>query len=330
VQVAKTFEALKRYYTEKGQLPSASFKKRNEEDRGSRSEYSSTAETQDITEPNTANEAGTTSRQKEGDPYRRKDRVPTRSKPFDKTDPIAGSHIKATYLPKAIAHKESYTKPIVYFRIYKIEKQVAKKILLNLRQNVVRDIVEFKYFLKIRDYLKYVHGELIKSKEGIYYKIGLESKVSQSILFDRRGNFINFIISQNQCESRKVKTSVERHLMDSEAISRFQRNCINNLYKHIDFKTFNKLFKDVFRLSLSGDIICRDGRIAVIDNQVVYEIAFRSTVRFFLLMDHRGNYLNTTSYNDTMAWDILVEEIRDSKNILPPFSLLKNWRLLPD
>jgi hypothetical protein len=226
--VGRTFEALKRYYTEKGQLPSASFKKRNEEDRGSRSEYSSTAGTQDITEPNTANEAGTTRRQKEGDPYRRKDRVPSRSKPFDKTDPIAGSHIKATYLPKAIAHKESYTKPIVYFRIYKIEKQVAKKILLNLRQNVVRDIVEFKYFLKIRDYLKYVHGEMIKSKEGIYYKIGLESKVSQSILFDRRGNFINFIISQNQCKSRKVKTSVERHLMDSKAISRFQRNCINN------------------------------------------------------------------------------------------------------
>ena len=198
--MAKTFEALKRYYTGKGQLPSASFKKRNEEE-GSRSEYRSTTGIQDIIEPNTANEAGITRRQKEG-------------------DPIAGFHIKNSCLPKAIAHKESYTQPIVYFRIYKIEKQTAKKILLNLRHNVVRDIVKFKYFLKIREYLKYVHGELIKSKEGIYYKIGFESKVMQSILFDRQGNFINFIISQNQCEPRKVK----RHLMDSETISRFERN----------------------------------------------------------------------------------------------------------
>jgi hypothetical protein len=47
-------------------------------------------------------------------------------------------------------------------------------------------------------------------------------------------------------------------------------------------------------------------------------------------MDNRGNFLDTTAYNDTMAWDKLVEKIRDSKNILPPFSLLKNWRLLPD
>ena len=329
--MAKTFEALKRFYTDKGQLPSFSFKKRNEEERGILSEYRTTAATQDIIEPKTVYEAGTTRRsQKESDPDRRKDRVPSRSKPLDYYDPITGFHIKAPCLPKAISYKERYTIPILYFRIYKIEKQTAKKILLNLRHNVVRDIVKFKYFLKIREYLKYVHGELIKSKEGIYYKIGLESKVSQSILFDRRGNFVNFIIPQNQCKSRNVKTSVERHLVGSEAIRRFERNCINNLYKHIDFKTFNKLFKDVFRLSLSGDIICNDGRIAVFDNQVVYEIVFRSTVRFFLLMDHRGNYLNTTSYNDTIAWDILVEEIHDSKNILPPFSLLKNWRLLPD
>jgi len=328
--VGRTFEALKRYYTEKGQLPSASFKKRNEEDRGIRSEYRSMAGTQDITEPDTANEAGAYRRQKEGDPYRWKDRLTSRSKPSDKGRPVADSHIDPPCLPKAIAHKESYAQPIVYFRIYKIEKQTAKKILLNLRQNVIRDIVEFKYFLKIRDYLKYVHGELIKSAKGTYYKIGFESKIMQSILFDRQGNFINFIISQNQPESRKVKTSVDRRLMDTEAISRFERNCFNNLYKHIDFKTFNKLFIDVFKLSLSGDIICRDGRIAVFDDQVVYEIAFRSTVRFFLLMDNRGNFLDTTAYNDTMAWDKLVEKIRDSKNILPPFSLLKNWRLLPD
>jgi hypothetical protein len=223
-----------------------------------------------------------------------------------------------------IGQKESDAQPIGYFKIYKIERPIAKKIVLNLNQSVIRDIIEYKYFLNIKDYLKFVNGEIFKSDEGRYYKIGFESRVMPTILLDRTGNLINFIVSRNPHKLLKGKTPTMHNLLGSAAIDRLEGRLIENIFTYIDSKTLKTLFKEIFKLSLYGDIICKDGNITFFDDQVAYELVICSTIRFFIFMDIRGNFIDTAASDDYYEWENLVKDLYHGKNILPSLNLFKD------
>jgi len=226
--------------------------------------------------------------------------------------------------PAVSSQKESYAHPIGYFKIDKIERPIAKKILLNLKQNAIRDIIEYKYFLHISDYLKYLNGELLKSNNQIYYKIGLESRVKLSILLDRQGNFINFIVARDQGTLLQGKNPIGHNLLRSVVIKSLEAGLFNNFFKFININAFKEQFEEIFGLSLYGNINCKEGNIVIIDDQVAYELITSSVIKFFIFMDSRGNYLDTAASDDFFEWENLIKDLHYRKNILPSLNLLND------
>ena len=176
------------------------------------------------------------------------------------------------------ANEKKLVREIHGLKVFKLNKTIAKKILLNLNRDVLRDLVALNYFLYLRDYLKCLNCELLVFNNQKYYKIVFESKVLLSILLDREGNLINFIASQNQSKSFTGKIPVKLSFLDPQVIRSLEGLLFKNFVNGINLDRLKNLFKDIFEIELYGQVEWKKGSISKFNKQIVYELFFSSRV----------------------------------------------------
>jgi hypothetical protein len=297
--VGKTFKALKRYYKKKSQSPAVASQDRSEKSR----------ETLFVHDHN----AGLQQEHNFSDPQ-----------PLAKAAKTRDVHSDTLGSIRTNDRKRGHYRPWGTFKRYKIEPPIAKKILRRLNQNAVRDIIAYKYFLNIRSFLKYINGEVFKSDEGTYYKIGFESRVMPTVLFDRKGDLVNFVVLRNPPSLRNHSTYAKHHLLDAAAISRLEQRLLDKFFIYIDLNVLKKIFNNIFELNLHGDISCEEANIVVFDNQVAYELIIGCTTSFSLIMDVQGNFIDTVASDGNFKWESLVTGLQYDKNLLPSLNLFKD------
>ena len=157
------------------------------------------------------------------------------------------------------ASEKKLVREIHGLKVFKLNKTIAKEILLNLNRDVLRDLVALNYFLYLRDYLKCLNCELLVFNKQKYYKLIFESKVMPSILLDREGNLINFIASQNQSKSFTGKIKVELSFLDPQVIRSLEGLLSKNFFSGINLDRLKNLFKDIFEIELYGQVEWKKG-----------------------------------------------------------------------
>jgi hypothetical protein len=229
-----------------------------------------------------------------------------------------------------IASEKKLVCEIRALRVFKLNKRIAKKILLKLNRDVLRDLIALNYFLYLRDYLKCLDCELLVFNNQKYYKIIFESKVMLSILLGREGNLINFIASRNQFRSFPGKIPVKLKFLDSQDIKSLERLLYKKFFSGINLERLKNLFKDIFEIELYGQVEWKKGNIAVFNKQIAYELFFSSRIRFSLYIDNHGNYLDIAAAKDNFKWENFSTGLFSGNNIMPALNLFNRQKHLND
>lgn len=204
--------------------------------------------------------------------------------------------------------KEIYARPIGHCKIFKLEKPFVNKIFLKLKQNEIKDTISDKYYLNLKDYLKCIGGELIKIKYHIFYKLNFESKSKLSILLDRKGDFIIFLLTQNHSLCLQGENSDTPNLIEPGDIKKLERILARRFFKSIDLCAVKETFKEIIGLNLYNDVKCREGNIVVFDGHAAYELHMEFNFGFSVFLDRGFNFLDVIASDNFFEWENLVKK----------------------
>ena len=86
------------------------------------------------------------------------------------------------------------------------ERELIDSIIGDLDWDTIEEIVKNRHKLKIQDDVEYRQGDIIVHKNQVAYKLDFDVKMTLSVVFDREGNYLSLVTSE---DAEEVETAGE-------------------------------------------------------------------------------------------------------------------------
>jgi hypothetical protein len=121
-----------------------------------------------------------------------------------------------------------------------------------------------------------------------------EAPLAFSILIDRLGNHLGFVIHSYSASSEESETAPNPSLIDIGVIKRREKEIVNAIAGSVDKEEIVNLFEKENRLKLKNGVYFKDGEITSFNGTVAYKLNFEAEVQIGMLIDRRGKFLKFT------------------------------------
>ena len=103
-------------------------------------------------------------------------------------------------------------------------------------------------------------------------------------------------------------------IVDPEIIKTGEKELFASILASFDEFQIEKLFQETHNLLLTEKMQFKEGKTVVHDNQIAFQLSFRSVAQFSVLVDESGRFKGFTSLNDIQLSD--AEESESYEKIL--------------
>ena len=147
--------------------------------------------------------------------------------------------------------------------------------------------------LLLREKMQFKEGRISIYNNQIVYKFYFSSFAIFSLLVDENGKFLGFAEPTNYQFLTEEDTESYIEIIDREVVKRSKVEFLNSLSAPINRKTIYELLKNIYMIESVGEIIYRQGEIVAFKDQVAYQFDYEVQIIFSILIDQKGNVINT-------------------------------------
>lgn len=87
------------------------------------------------------------------------------------------------------------------------ERELIDSIIGDLDWDAIEEIVKNRHKLKIQDDVEYRQGDIIVHNNQVAYKLDFDVKMTLSVVFDRDGNYLSLVTSDEANDTEAVEES---------------------------------------------------------------------------------------------------------------------------
>ena len=86
------------------------------------------------------------------------------------------------------------------------ERELIDTIISDLDWDTIEKIVKTRHKLKIQDDVEYRQGDIIVHNNQVAYKLDFDVKMTLSVVFDRDGNYLSLVTSDDLEDEETIET----------------------------------------------------------------------------------------------------------------------------
>ncbi len=178
------------------------------------------------------------------------------------------------------------------------EKELFSYMLSSFDEFQVEKLFRDLYGLFLKEKMQFKEGKTIVYNNQIAYKLDYKSVAAFFVLLDEMGKFSGFTEPNNLHFSSAKKTESYDKIIDSEIIKIRKAEFLDSLSATISNRTITELFRKRYKMETVGKMIYTQGEIIVFNDHVTYQFLYEVDVIFSILIDRKGNYINTSKKNN--------------------------------
>jgi len=196
------------------------------------------------------------------------------------------------------------------------EKELISYMLSSLDAFQVEKLFQDLYGLLLKEKMQFQEGRAIVYNNQIAYKLDYKSVAAFFVLMDEMGKLSGFTEPTNLHFSSAEKTETDDKIIDSEIIKIRKAEFLDSLSATINNGTITELFRKKYKVETVGKMIYAQGEIIVFNDHVTYQFLYEVDVIFSILIDRKGNYINTSNKNNGLSLETVKcpEETRSQLN----------------
>lgn len=96
------------------------------------------------------------------------------------------------------------------------ERELIDTIIGDLDWNTIEKIVKERHKLKIQDDIEYRQGDIVVHDNQVAYKLDFDVKMTLSVMFDRDGNYLSLLTSDDSDDVNSSETLAPHSVSDDE------------------------------------------------------------------------------------------------------------------
>ena len=196
------------------------------------------------------------------------------------------------------------------------EKRLLSYMLSSFDEFQVEKIFQDLYGLLLKEKMQFKEGKTIVYNNQIAYKLDYKSVAAVFVLLDEMGKFSGFTEPNNLHFPSAEKTESDDKIIDSEIIKIRKAEFLDSLSATINTGTITELFRKRYKMETVGKMIYAQGEIIIFNDHVTYQFLYEVDVIFSILIDRKGNYINTSKKNNGSTLETVKypEETRSQLN----------------
>jgi hypothetical protein len=196
------------------------------------------------------------------------------------------------------------------------EKELFSYMLSSFDEFQVEKLFQDLYGLLLKEKMQFKEGKTIVYNNQIAYKLDYKSVAAFVVLLDEMGKFSGFTEPNNLHFSSAKKTESYDKIIDSEIIKIRKAEFLDSLSVSIDNGMITELFRKRYEMETVGKMIYVQGEIIVFNDHITYQFLYEVDVNFSILIDRKGNYINTSNKNNGLSLETAKypEETRSQLN----------------
>jgi hypothetical protein len=143
----------------------------------------------------------------------------------------------------------------------------------------------------------------VDNPNGVAYSIIQQSETRRFAVATTNDSTTNAFASKlNDIESWRCNNMA---IVNSDTINKWERELIESLAAALDVDQVRSLFADQYGVNLKENLESDQGRIVAFNNQIVYELRFKTTAVIPVVIDRSGNFqgFGRTNEKDAMHND---------------------------
>ena len=179
------------------------------------------------------------------------------------------------------------------------EKELFSSILSSFDEFQVEKLFQDTYGLFLKEKIQFKEGKTIVYSNQIAYKLDFKSVAEFSVLLDGMGKFSGFTEPIGFHFSSAEKTESYDKIIDSEIVKMRKAEFLDSLSASISNRTITEFFRNRYKVETVGKMIYTQGEIIVFNDHITYQFLYEIDVLFSILIDRKGDYLNTSKENNS-------------------------------
>ena len=133
--------------------------------------------------------------------------------------------------------------------------------------------------MEISPKLNFTSGDMVFEDNKILFNLFFEAPLEFSILIDRLGNHLGFVIHSYSAASEESEPEPNANLIDIEVIKRREKEIVNAIAGSVNKQQVVSLFENENKLKLKNGVHFKDGEITSFNDTVAYKLNFESEVQ---------------------------------------------------
>ena len=179
--------------------------------------------------------------------------------------------------------------------ISKEEKMLFHSLNAIMDPRLVQDSFREKFNLEISPKLNFTAGDMVFEDKKILFKLFFEAPLEFSILIDRSGNHLGFVIHSYFASKEERETETTSNLIDIDVIKRREKEIVNAIAGSVNKQQVVNLFENENKLKLKNSVHFKDGEITSFNDTVAYKLNFESEVHIGMLVERSGKFIKFTN-----------------------------------
>jgi len=181
------------------------------------------------------------------------------------------------------------------------EKELFSHLLSSFDVFQAEKLIQDLYGLFLKEKMQFIEGKTIVYNNQIAFKLDYKSVAAIFVLLDEMGKFSGFTEPTHLHFSNAEKTESNDKIIDSEIIKIRKAEFLDSLSATINNGTITELFRKRYKVETVGKMIYAQGEIIVFNDHINYQFLYEVDVIFSLLIDRKGNYINTSNKNNGLS-----------------------------